>query len=495
MIRRYKDAIATASRRPLYIGYALLGLAIVGLTLYLRSAEVPWEDGVEARIAAGKNVKVEHHIVSGLWYGSWINLALSILLVIALPFLTQPLLRYERKAAGISRRSRPVFWIAAAAALGVAVAICVPRLDKSLWGDEEYTLRRSVIGEYERNAEDIPTFRPLSWSETMWSYKKPNNHILNSVLTRASHEAFHHPTTEASAFHFDEVILRLPAFLAALGAVVAIGYALACLGFVRAGILSMFLLAIHPWFIRYGTETRGYAFVLLLTPLAFCFLIKAVRRGRWRYWIAYCLSEFFLFLAYPGTFYLLVATNLSALLLTLNARGGWQNRWKLTGRMVTANIVAAMLVIQSMAPCYAQLKAYLKKSEGENISDLAWLGDNLSYILTGLPWRVWGEDNPLCHTLAQQPVLGGVLLTLAAVALIAGVIRLYATSIQGRILLCYFLLQWPLLIGLSISRPDPPKRWILSVLRYRTFSTGSALLSAGRRADICSDGARAMNVW
>ena len=167
----------------------------------------------------------------------------------------------------------------------------------------------------------------------------------------------------------------------------AIGYALACIGNIRAGILAMFLLAIHPWFIRYGTETRGYAFVLLLAPLVLCFLIKAVRRGRWRYWFAYAIAEFLLFLAYPGTFYLLVATNLSAVFLTLSARGGWRNCRIQFGRMVTANVFAAMLVIQVMAPCYAQLKIYLEKSEGEQFYTLGWAGDNLSYIVSGMPWR------------------------------------------------------------------------------------------------------------
>ncbi|MGI9239331.1 MAG: hypothetical protein ACR2RV_00940 [Verrucomicrobiales bacterium] len=459
MIGRCWQLLQRAHRPTLLIGYAALAVTSLGLWLYLREAETPWRRGVEACIEAGRTVKVENHIVSGLWYGSWINLVLCGLLALALPFLAQPLSGFRRTRAGIAPRSRGAFVIASLIALSLAVSLCLPRLSKSLWGDEEYTLRRSVIGEYERVGDSPPELRPLTWQETWWSYKKPNNHVLNSVLTRLSHEMFFRQTDAPDQLHFDETILRLPAFLAALGAIVACAYALACLGFLRAGILAMFLLALHPWFLRYGTETRGYAFALLFAALSLAFLIKAVRRGRWQYWIAYALCEFLMFLAYPGTFYALIAMNLSALALTLSARGGWPNRRILTGRLLLANIVAGMLVIQTMAPCYAQLKAYLAKSEGSPPFSWPWLSDNISYLVSGMPWRPWQAENPLCHSLSQHPVLGVTLLTLSLAAVLAGVVRLYSASLQTRYLLPFFVLPWPLLVGISTLQGTMLYQW------------------------------------
>ncbi len=459
MIGRYRQAILRSHRPTLFLGWGLIAIACVGLGIYLQGAEKPWRRGVDACLAAGRTVRVENHIISGLWYGSWINLILCAVLICAMPLFAQPLAGFERKKAGVAPKSRAAFLIAAMAALCISTFLCLPRLDMSLWGDEDYTLRRSIIGDYERMGETEPELRPLTWQNTLWNYKKPNNHILNSILSRLSHQAFFRQTDSPQQLYFSEPILRLPAFLAALGAIVASAYALACLGFLRAGILSMFLLALHPWFVRYGTETRGYAFVLLFAALSLAFLIKAVRRGRWRYWMAYALCEFLMFLAYPGTLYLLIAMNLSGLALTLSARGGRRNRGILCGRFLLANIVAGMLVIQVMAPCYTQLKAYLLKSEGQKFLSWPWLSDNLSYLASGMPWRPWQEDNPLCHSLSQHPLLGGLLLGLSLAAAIAGALRLYSASLQSRYLLPYFLLPWPLLIGLSTLRGTLLYQW------------------------------------
>ena len=132
MIRRYQQLFRSARRPVLLCGYGVLAVAIIALVWYLREAETPWERGVEARLEAGRNVKTIHHIITGLWYGAWINLILCGLLAIAMPLIAQPLVRFERKKAGISPRSRPAFLVAAVCAVGLSVFLSVPRLDSSL---------------------------------------------------------------------------------------------------------------------------------------------------------------------------------------------------------------------------------------------------------------------------------------------------------------------------------------------------------------------------
>jgi hypothetical protein len=59
--------------------------------------------------------------------------------------------------------------------------------------------------------------------------------------------------TGAASEAFDEFALRAPAWLAAIASVVLVGL-LRDLGFPRAGPVAAFLLALHPWHVRYGAD-------------------------------------------------------------------------------------------------------------------------------------------------------------------------------------------------------------------------------------------------
>ena len=71
--------------------------------------------------------------------------------------------------------------------------------------------------------------------------------------------------TNAPPGRINEFVLRLPGFATSLAAVALLGILMRLWGFPWTGLLAAFLLAMHPWHVRYGIEARGYTFVVLLT--------------------------------------------------------------------------------------------------------------------------------------------------------------------------------------------------------------------------------------
>jgi len=440
-------------RRP---GSLVLALGIAGLAFaaYLAFGPKPWESGVSAALEKGRTVRTHHHVVSGEWFGALVNLGLVVVLLAGARWIRRPLgPAFIPAAAGVAPGSRKSFLLAALAAVSLAGVLNAPRLTSSLWGDEEYTMKRMIVGDFERKDGGAAKLREVGWIETLWAYRNPNNHILNSILARASHTLLHRPSDAPDALHFTESAIRLPAFLAGLGSVAALGWCLACLGLPRAGIAAMFLLPFHPWFVRYGVDARGYAFVFLLFPLALGFLAKAARSGRWPHFLLFALAEFLLFYAYPGSLYLLVPLNLSGFLIIAFGEGDRAARTTLLIRLAVANIFAAMAVIQLMAPCLEPMRDYLgrDRARSEHGVDAAWIGDNLAYLASGTPWHAWDPANPLCRYLAERPAFQAWALLIGAAALVlGGIARLARHARLTLLVLPALLLPWPLFVGHSI---------------------------------------------
>jgi hypothetical protein len=416
---------STPLRNLVYYGF--LFSASIGIILFLIQAALPWEKGVAAREIEGKTIKPEHYAITGLWYGSLIALVIIPVLVasgrMALRRLSSA---FSRDEAGLGKRSTPVFLVFAALAISIAACQMAPRLDNSLWGDEDYTTRRAIIGQWERNSEDELSFRKAKWTDTLFYYKNPNNHVLYSILARIAHSGYN-AQGDPAKLHFEESRLRLPAFIFALGSVISLGYLITVIGYRRAAIAAMFILVFHPWYLRHACEARGYSIILCLAPLALTFLIKALRRGRWRYWAAFAVLEFLLFYAYPGTVYILTASNLGALVYIYftQKRLPRGDRLILTARWFSASTLASLPAIILMAPNLPQMQAYFARDRAQGELTSSWLWDNLCYIATGMPWKPWELNNPNCLYLAENPVISLTLLSGFYGFLIIGCLRLW----------------------------------------------------------------------
>ena len=103
-----------------------------------------------------------------------------------------------------------------------------------------------------------------------------------------------------NGFPLVEWPFRVPALVFGLLAVAAFAWLLKEFGMPDAGVVAAFLLAIHPWSIRYASEARGYSFVIFLVPVLFVFWRRAMVTGTWRWWSAFAASRVFAFLLLSG---------------------------------------------------------------------------------------------------------------------------------------------------------------------------------------------------
>ena len=189
------------------------------------------------------------------------------------------------------------------------------------------------------------------------------------------------------------------------------------------------ILTLHPWFLRYAVEGRGYAFVFLLLPVMLLALANALSGGAWRWWLLFGVAQFLTFYAYPGILYTLVAQNLCVGIYLV-----WRHGIELSElvpaatRWIIGNVVSLMLVLPIYGPCVPQLLAYLKRSRVQGDIGASWLLNEWGYISTGMAWRPWAADNPICHAVSDyassSPLLFWSIVVLVPLVLLAGLLSL-----------------------------------------------------------------------
>ena len=166
------------------------------------------------------------------------------------------------------------------------------------------------------------------------------------------------------------------------------GVLVAELGFAAAAPAAAFLLAIHPLHVRYGADGRGYSFVVLLTLLGGWLLLRALRDGRWRWWLAYGASQFWLLWTFPLAVYVPLSFGLAGIAaLAVDRERSAGDRALLAARFAVANVLAAMAFLQLMAPNLAQAAAFKKEWHDAGRLDLYWLQRFWVMMSSGLQVR------------------------------------------------------------------------------------------------------------
>ncbi|GAB4180006.1 MAG: hypothetical protein Fur0032_20840 [Terrimicrobiaceae bacterium] len=378
------------------------------------------------------------HDVLNYWHiGSWNASAFGLLICLGLALLS-PWWAGQRIECLDSRRTQPgpVFlWLVLLAML-FATFQAIPRLSQSLWDDEELNVRKSIVGRYQLRKDQEPRkFHELDWDDTFLEYREPNNHVLNTVLARASHELWK-AVARPTGLPFTEWPMRVPAFVMGILAIASAAWMLAIFGMPRAGILAAWVAALHPWYLRYASEIRGYSFALFLVPVVFALWHGAVFRGSWAWWAALCVAQGAMVLSYPGTLFILVVLNLCALPVIFFQIGAAQPAFPQSGRWFACNSLTAGAVAFWLFPLLPQLKVYLANQSAQGfVMGWPWFQSVFGYFLLGTPWAKGSAADffypEIVARLDGRLWVFWVFLVLVAAGLLAGAIRLIKTGPIG----------------------------------------------------------------
>ncbi|MFV0415498.1 MAG: hypothetical protein ACK5NG_03945 [Chthoniobacterales bacterium] len=323
------------------------------------------------------------------WFGALIALLGSLFLGLISPWWTKQLPPLATKPK-LSEKSPRWFWPLIGIAMFLTAFQGYQRLDFSVWDDEHYTLRRFVQGEFKPdNSDQIDSpvsFRTVKWESTLHGYKLPNNHILYSILARFNFNVWNTLGLTSPEKPYSEFSLRFPAYLFGILALPALALLLKEFGFPRAAVITTWLLAVHPWHIRYASEARGYSLVLCLFPLLLIFWMYALRHSRWKHWAAFALIEFALLYAYPGLLFTVATINILALATILFSRSLKDTRSIVFSRWFFVNAVAGLFFIWFYLPCVPQMLAYLEQTRGSLPLGTWWLQNFFSFLFSGVAW-------------------------------------------------------------------------------------------------------------
>jgi hypothetical protein len=362
----------------------------------------------------------------------------------------------------------PRWEIAALAALMIAPAVFNgPRLGQSLWLDEEFSLRHFMVGEFTPRATasegESPRLRwnPVTLQECLWDYRSPNNHGLYSLLAKLSHGGAKHPTAPGATY-FVPWRLRLPAFVAAILAVPAVWYLMRRLGFPAAPALAAPLfMVLHPWYVRYSTEARSYGLLLLLWPVAAICLLNVLATRRWRWWLAFALTEGLLAWSWFNNIYWLAALNVPLAVAAWQARG--RDRAGLLVPWITTGLLTAALFLPFILPGLLQVVAWVNEGRGEASVEYRnrMMADAFTVLLTGEPWHSADPDNPLCPgrfaDAAARPAWLMLAFALPIILFAAGLLGWKRRGPRG--FLAVLLLPLPLLFAHASLRGSLIMHW------------------------------------
>ncbi|MEM0896976.1 MAG: glycosyltransferase family 39 protein [Verrucomicrobiota bacterium] len=344
---------------------------IVATLAFLYFTGDDWRLAVADRLEKNRSVGLEHEVRTIIWHVALAN----VLLLLGL-FVTRRWWVCNNDSLAVAAtpdrgtQTRTFLWGLLVLVL-LGAGIRWPRMDLSLYNDEEYTFRRFVAGQF-KDGE----WRQVTWEKTAFFNKAGNNGIPYSLLARLCYDA-----TDAVDGEVREIPLRLPAYVAGVLSIAVIGLLGFQSGSALTGWLAATFTALHPWHIRYSTEARAYGLVLLFAALALLALYLALQRKEWRWWILFAVAQFAYLYAYPAAVYLAAGLNLIALVAL-----AWKDRARIP-RLLVANLLSVMLLAQTFGPAVPQfLEALGERVTLRGAIPASWWIDIGSYFGFGMPW-------------------------------------------------------------------------------------------------------------
>lgn len=431
----------------------VLGAVLLGLAVYLVVGEKPWEGNAAELLRQGKSIYFLDRVrIYDWWFGA------GNLIVVALLAWTAPRwLHGSEPPADPSLAPPPptgaAFPVFVAAAVVAAALLAMPRLTFDFWDDERTTVHYFADGGYRQDHDgQVEAWRPR-WRRVLhWGGRPgPNNHVPHTIAVRLGLDAWRALRAPQTNFA-DERVVRVPAFLAGMAALPAVALLLRRLGFAAGGAFVACLLAIHPWFVRYASEARGYSLLAALIPALLGSLLAAFHRGTWLRWSTFVGLGAMILWDFPGAVLLVALANAAVVAELVRRRHQPGTREHLV-RWGICTVIAACVWVQLMGANMLLLAFHTPWNE-----DPARLGivqDVLSHLWAGTFWRV--VDAPehyieVADLARAWPLLFPLLVatTLALVAL--GTVQLVRRSRLHAWLAAVLILPTPLLLAAQMSR-------------------------------------------
>ena len=270
-----------------------------------------------------------------------------------------------------------------------------------------------------------------------------------------------------TGLQLSEAAARLPSYVSGILLVGVVALLAARFGLAWEGALAAWLIAIHPWHLRFTTEARGYALVALLIPVGCLLAVQALNRGKWRWWIALAMTNFALLYTWPPTLFTVVMLNVCIAVSLFTEERFSSARTVLTLRWLVSGTFAGIVFLQLFLPCVSGLLRYLKSVR--DFDGHAFFLKNVgSLFLTGSYWTRSGlSTTPYMEYLphASAHPVAFLAATVPFVGLFAlGIIRLWGVEPRARWLVAVLIFPGILTYGYAVLRHKMLLEWYLGFM-------------------------------
>jgi uncharacterized membrane protein len=397
---------------------------MAGTAIVLLIAPKPWQDP--------HLTKFEDYVRVYSWWAGLINLFPLAFLAFTTRWWTCPLPFIPKESTPRLPRG---FLPCLVGAMVACALLGFPRLGQSLWEDEVYTVRRCILGEYRIRDDGTVELKKLPWKNTLWKYTT-TNHIFQSILARLSHSAWR-SLARPKGLQLNEAAARLPSYVAGILAVGAIGLLAARFDLAWEGALAAWLVAIHPWHMRFTTEARGYGLIALLIAVSVLLAVFALNRGQWRWWIVLAMANFALLYTWPPALFTVLILHLCIAIRLLRDKRLSPGRDILIFRWLVSGTVAGVVFLQLFLPCVPELFSYLKGVADFN-APMSFLKNVGTLLLTGSPWNKSGLTTPTTPYMEYfpfgdaHPLAFAIAIVLAVGFCALGIFRMWVIEPRAR---------------------------------------------------------------
>lgn len=409
------------------------------------------EKKMKAIQAAGEKVTLKYYLDVYGPKAVLLNCGMCVFLLAAGPWATR---RLRAQAELDPSRPGRGITIAVVAVTMIGCAIwAAPRLTQSLWTDEATAMYRFMVGEYE-NKDGKLVFDPVDPKYRQFSMSTPNNHMLYSTIAGMTHQALAPEMKGPRDTYFSEWVLRLPAFIGGLVALAALAWLAGELGLRQGGWCAVIFLALHPWHLEYLGLARGYSMIMALIPLFLAAALRAIRTGRWRWWLLSTLFQVVAIGVWPLAADVVILGNLLVLGILLTGAWRGEDRWTMVARWAAAGTLGAMAAIQLLFPVLPQIPVYLKDQAHYAFDLRQFITNPLCSLFTGGAWTWLKLPNPYLfswqQTMSEHPILVVLFAGMLLVLFVSGLRTMWRHSLTSR-WIAIMVVMTPVVITLHLT--------------------------------------------